>query len=67
MHLVFREKNWRSPYPHEGVSVNDHFIRNERKKIYDSAIDAICHTPMIRLNNIPQEEGIKCEMRKLNF
>lgn len=31
------------------------------KKIYESALDAIGHTPMIRLNKIPQSYGLKCE------
>ena len=32
------------------------------KKIYDSVVDAIGNTPMIRLNNIAKNEGIKCEL-----
>ncbi|CAD8146119.1 unnamed protein product [Paramecium octaurelia] len=32
------------------------------KKIYDDALDAIGHTPMIRLNKIPKEFGLKCEV-----
>jgi len=28
----------------------------------DSVLDAIGHTPMIRLNRIPQSEGLKCEI-----
>lgn len=34
----------------------------ERKKIYDDALDLIGNTPMVRLNSIPQKEGLKCEI-----
>ena len=33
----------------------------ERKKIYNDALDLIGNTPMVRLNSIPQKEGLKCE------
>lgn len=32
------------------------------KKIYDDALDAVGHTPMIRLNKIHKEFGLKCEV-----
>lgn len=32
------------------------------KKVYDDVLDAIGHTPMIRLNKIPKEFGLKCEV-----
>lgn len=37
-------------------------IRNETKKIYNNVLEFIGNTPMIRLNNIPKKEGIKCEL-----
>jgi cystathionine beta-synthase len=32
------------------------------KKIYDNILEAIHHTPLVRLNKIPQSEGINCEI-----
>lgn len=32
------------------------------KKIYNDAIDAIGHTPLVRLNKIPKEFNLKCEI-----
>ena len=41
-------------------SENPHIRKpQERKKIYDDALDAIGNTPMIRLNKIPQSFGLK--------
>jgi cystathionine beta-synthase len=34
----------------------------ERKKIYDSALELIGNTPLVRLNRIPQSMGIKAEI-----
>lgn len=34
----------------------------ERKKIYADALELIGNTPMVRLNSIPQKEGLKCEI-----
>jgi cystathionine beta-synthase len=34
----------------------------ERQKIYNDALDLIGNTPMVRLNSIPQKEGLKCEI-----
>ncbi len=36
-----------------------------RTSIYDSVLDHIGNTPMIRLNKIPKEYGLECELRKL--
>jgi len=33
-----------------------------RKKIYNNIIEAIHNSPMVRLNKIPEEEGVKCEI-----
>jgi len=32
------------------------------KKIYDDVLDAIGNTPMVRLNKVPQNNGIQCEI-----
>lgn len=32
------------------------------KKIYDDVLDAIGNTPMIRLNKVPQAQGLNCEI-----
>jgi cystathionine beta-synthase len=32
------------------------------RKILDNVLDYIGHTPLIRLNRIPQSEGLKCEV-----
>ena len=34
----------------------------ERKKIYDSSLQLIGNTPLVRLNKIPQSMGIKAEV-----
>lgn len=43
-----------------------HFIEKEKpqytKKIKDSILDCVGNTPLIRINNITAEEGIKCEV-----
>lgn len=39
----------------------------EKPKILPDALYAIGNTPLIRLNNIPKEYGIKCEMCKWIF
>ena len=36
--------------------------RNSEKKIYNNVLEYIGNTPMIRLNRIPANEGIKCTM-----
>jgi cystathionine beta-synthase len=50
-HLGTQEK---SPHPVLPVA--------ERKKIYDSALELIGNTPLVRLNKIPQSMGIKAEV-----
>jgi cystathionine beta-synthase len=47
----------KEPSPHTKVEFNPN-----PPKIMDSVLDAIGHTPMIRLNRIPQSEGLKCEI-----
>ena len=36
--------------------------RDHTKKIKDSILDCVGNTPMIRLNNIPKNDGIECEL-----
>ncbi|KAG8173769.1 hypothetical protein JTE90_012985, partial [Oedothorax gibbosus] len=43
-------------------SVHTHRQRSETPKIYPNVLYAIGNTPLIRLNKIPDEYGIKCEM-----
>ncbi len=31
-------------------------------KIYDTILEHIGHTPMVRLNHVPQDHGIECEV-----
>jgi hypothetical protein len=41
-----------------------------RTTIYDTILDHIGNTPMVRLNKIPKEYGLECELgmlKKLNF
>lgn len=38
------------------------FERNYPKKIYNNVLEFIGNTPMIKLNNIPKTEGVKCEL-----
>lgn len=47
-----------------GSNANDPHIhiRNEEKKIYNNVLEYIGNTPMIKLNRIPANEGIKCTM-----
>lgn len=42
-------------------------FRTQRPKIVASVLDLIGETPMLRLNRIPKEEGIECEIRKLTI
>eukprot|EP01138_Halocafeteria_seosinensis_P003368 gb/GECG01003444.1/.p1 GENE.gb/GECG01003444.1/~~gb/GECG01003444.1/.p1 ORF type:complete len:138 (+),score=7.81 gb/GECG01003444.1/:1-414(+) len=49
-------------YPgHPGPSPHTH-CRSERPKILDSIDQFIGQTPMVRLNRIPKEEGVECEV-----
>lgn len=50
-HLGSKEKS-----PHPCIPPPD------RKKIYDSALELIGNTPLVRLNSIPQSMGIKAEV-----
>eukprot|EP01016_Furgasonia_blochmanni_P002245 TRINITY_DN1088_c0_g1_i10.p1 TRINITY_DN1088_c0_g1~~TRINITY_DN1088_c0_g1_i10.p1 ORF type:complete len:545 (-),score=224.40 TRINITY_DN1088_c0_g1_i10:201-1835(-) len=43
----------KSPHYHQAYGT--------RPKIYDNVLDAIGNTPMIRLNRIPQSEGVKAQ------
>lgn len=43
----------KSPHIHEP-------FRPIPKKIYDDVLDAIGNTPMVRLNKVPQNNGIQC-------
>ncbi|XP_055935370.1 cystathionine beta-synthase-like isoform X1 [Argiope bruennichi] len=43
-------------------SVHHHVKKSPKPKIMDTVLDAIGNTPLIRLNNIPEEFGLKCEM-----
>ena len=36
--------------------------RDHKKKIKDSILDCVGGTPMIRINNITEAEGIECEI-----
>jgi hypothetical protein len=38
------------------------YSRNKIKKIYDDVVDMIGNTPVVRLNKIPKDEGVKCEI-----
>lgn len=40
--------------------------RNKIKKIYDDVVDLIGNTPVVRLNKIPKDEGIQCEIGRKN-
>ncbi|CAD8153187.1 unnamed protein product [Paramecium pentaurelia] len=51
-----RGANEQPPTPHSKIE----FV--PFKKIYNDALDAVGHTPMIRLNKIPKEYGLKCEV-----
>lgn len=44
-----------SPHVHEP-------FRPIQKKIFDDVLDAIGNTPMVRLNKVPQSQGINCEV-----
>jgi hypothetical protein len=54
------------PHFHPNPYYNFKF-RIERKKIYNNIIEAIHWSPMVKLNNIPKSEGIKCEIGKFNL
>jgi len=41
-----------------------HEVRDFTKKIKDNILDCIGNTPMVRINNIVKDEGIKCELCK---
>lgn len=45
-----------NPHKHEK------FEAGRRKLICDSVLDTIGNTPMIRLNKIPKQEGVECEI-----
>ena len=49
------QKDPANPHYHEDQSYH-------QKKIYDSILDAVGNTPLIRINNITKMEGIKCEI-----
>lgn len=49
------QKDPANPHHHEDQSYH-------QKKIYDSVLDAVGNTPLIRVNNITKMEGIKCEI-----
>lgn len=42
-----------SPHIHEP-------FRSAPKKIYDDVLDAIGNTPLVRLNKVPQSQGVNC-------
>lgn len=49
-------------YPgHPGPSPHHHY-RHERPKILDNILQFIGDTPLVRLNKLPQEEGLECEL-----
>lgn len=37
-------------------------MEHKQKKVYNSILEIIGHTPMIKLNKILQEEGVECEI-----
>lgn len=43
----------KSPHIHEP-------FRPVPKKIYDDVLDAIGNTPLVRLNKVPQNQGVNC-------
>lgn len=45
----------KSPHIHEP-------FRPIPKKIYDDVLDAIGNTPLVRLNKVPQSQGVNCEV-----
>lgn len=45
----------KSPHHHEP-------FRPLPKKIYDDVLDAIGNTPLVRLNKVPQSQGVNCEV-----
>ena len=50
-------------YPgHPGPSPHTHYRSERPKKILDSVDQFIGETPMVRLNRIPQQEGVECEV-----
>ncbi|PRD31464.1 UNVERIFIED_CONTAM: Cystathionine beta-synthase [Trichonephila clavipes] len=52
---------WHLGAPRES-SVHHHVERVKRPKIMSTVLQAIGDTPLVRLNQIPKEFGIKCEM-----
>ncbi|GFR09773.1 cystathionine beta-synthase [Trichonephila clavata] len=52
---------WHLGAPRES-SVHHHVERPKRPKIMSNVLEAIGNTPLVRLNQIPKEFGIKCEM-----
>ena len=53
----------------KGSEVSDNPHRHEKrdhtKKLYDDITDAIGNTPLVRIKNISEKDGFKCEIRKL--
>ncbi|XP_067937979.1 cystathionine beta-synthase-like [Watersipora subatra] len=41
---------------------HEHIIRKERPKVLKNILGAIGNTPMVQLNVIPKEEGVKCRV-----
>ncbi|GFT96863.1 cystathionine beta-synthase [Nephila pilipes] len=52
---------WHLDAPKES-SVHNHVEKQKRPKILSNILGAIGNTPLVRLNQIPEEFGIKCEM-----
>jgi len=46
----------KEPSPH------NHYRRPRNPKVLETVLEAIGHTPLVRLNKIPQEEGLECEI-----
>ncbi|KAI1301610.1 Cystathionine beta-synthase [Halotydeus destructor] len=47
--------NCSEPSPHA-------VVKNTKTKIYDNILSHVGETPLVRLNNIPAEHGVKCEV-----
>jgi len=43
-------------------SAHSHETLKPRAKILDTVLDAIGHTPMVRLNRVGKSDGVKCEI-----
>jgi hypothetical protein len=39
-------------------------VMSRQPRILDNALDAVGHTPLIRLDKIAKEEGLKCNLRR---